>query len=294
MTEFGGRLVLSLSWLLHWLPLPVLAWLARGLGSMLYLVGRARRRVALKNLSLCFPELSVQQQRRIARDHFRSFSQVVLEQGLLWWASDRRFQRLIRVQGMEHWRAVESRPIIWLAPHFAGLDWAGVRLSAERPVASVYSRQNSELLNRMLLKGRNRFNQSVLFSRQDGLRGVVKALRQGTSFYYLPDLDFGRRDALFVPFFGVLAATVTGLSRIAKLTNAVVLPVIARQLPGGRGYDVTIYPAWADFPTDDVAADTRRMNAFIEARIEEMPEQYLWTHKRFKTRPEGEPSFYDE
>lgn len=294
MTEFGGRLVLSLSWLLHWLPLPVLAWLARGLGSMLYLVGRARRRVALKNLSLCFPELSVQQQRRIARDHFRSFSQVVLEQGLLWWATDRRFHRLIRVQGMEHWRAVESRPIIWLAPHFAGLDWAGVRLSAERPVASVYSRQNSELLNRMLLKGRNRFNQSVLFSRQDGLRGVVKALRQGTSFYYLPDLDFGRRDALFVPFFGVLAATVTGLSRIAKLTNALVLPVIARQLPGGRGYDVTIYPAWADFPTDDVAADTRRMNAFIEARIEEMPEQYLWTHKRFKTRPEGEPSFYDE
>ncbi len=294
MTEFGGRLVLSLSWLLHWLPLPVLAWLARGLGSMLYLVGRARRRVALKNLSLCFPELSVQQQRRIARDHFRSFSQVVLEQGLLWWASDRRFHRLIRVQGMEHWRAVEARPIIWLAPHFAGLDWAGVRLSAERPVASVYSRQNSELLNRMLLKGRNRFNQSVLFSRQDGLRGVVKALRQGTSFYYLPDLDFGRRDALFVPFFGVLAATVTGLSRIAKLTNALVLPVIARQLPGGRGYDVTIYPAWADFPTDDVAADTRRMNAFIEARIKEMPEQYLWTHKRFKTRPEGEPSFYDE
>ena len=294
MTEFSSRLVLSLSWLLHWLPLPVLAWLARGLGIMLYLVGRARRRVALKNLSLCFPELSVQQQRRIARDHFRSFSQVVLEQGLLWWASDRRFQRLILVHGMEHWRAVETRPIIWLAPHFAGLDWAGVRLSAERPVASVYSRQNSELLNRMLLKGRNRFNQSVLFSRQDGLRGVVKALRQGTSFYYLPDLDFGRRDALFVPFFGVLAATVTGLSRIAKLTNALVLPVIARQRPGGRGYDVTIYPAWADFPTDDVAADTRRMNAFIEARIEEMPEQYLWTHKRFKTRPEGEPSFYDE
>ena len=294
MTEFGGRLVLGLSWLLHWLPLPLLAWLARGLGSMLYLVGGSRRRVALKNLSLCFPELSVQQQRRIARDHFRSFSQVVLEQGLLWWASDRRFHRLIRVQGKEHWRAVETRPIIWLAPHFAGLDWAGVRLSAERPVASVYSRQNSELLNRMLLKGRNRFNQSVLFSRQDGLRGVVKALRQGASFYYLPDLDFGRRDALFVPFFGVLAATVTGLSRIAKLTNAVVLPVIARQLPGGRGYDVTIYPAWADFPTDDVAADTRRMNAFIEARIKEMPEQYLWTHKRFKTRPEGEPSFYDQ
>ena len=294
MTEFGGRLVLSLSWLLHWLPLPVLAWLARGLGSMLYLVGRSRRRVALKNLSLCFPDLPVQQQRRIARDHFRSFSQVVLEQGLLWWASDRRFQRLIRVQGMEHWRAVETRPIIWLAPHFSGLDWAGLLLSVEGPIAGLYSNQKSELLNRILLKSRNRFNHAVLFSRQEGMRGVVKSLRRGISFYYLPDLDYGRRDALFVPFFGVLAATVTGLSRIAKLANAVVLPVITRQLPGGRGYEVTIYPAWENFPTDDVAADTRRMNAFFEACIKEMPEQYLWTHKRFKTRPEGEPSFYDE
>ena len=294
MIEFGGRLVLGLAWLLHWLPLPVLAWLARGLGKLLYLVGRSRRRVALKNLSLCFPELSVQKQRRIARDHFRSFSQVVLEQGLLWFASDRRFHRLIRLQGMEHWRAVESRPIIWLAPHFSGLDWAGLLLSVEGPIAGLYSNQKSELLNRILLKSRNRFNHAVLFSRQEGMRGVVKSLRQGISFYYLPDLDYGRRDALFVPFFGVLAATVTGLSRIAKLANAVVLPVIPRQLPGGRGYEVTIYPAWENFPTDDVAADTRRMNAFFEACIKEMPEQYLWTHKRFKTRPIGEPSFYDE
>ena len=294
MTEFGGRLVLSLSWLLHWLPLPVLAWLARGLGSMLYLVGRARRRVALKNLSLCFPDLSVQQQRRIARKHFQSFAQVIFEQCLLWWASDRRILDLIQVRGLEHWRAVKSRPIIWLAPHFSGLDWAGLLLSVEGPIAGLYSNQKSELLNRILLKSRNRFNHAVLFSRQEGMRGVVKSLRRGISFYYLPDLDYGRRDALFVPFFGVLAATVTGLSRIAKLANAVVLPVITRQLPGGRGYEVTIYPAWENFPTDDVAADTRRMNAFFEACIKEMPEQYLWTHKRFKTRPEGEPSFYDE
>ena len=294
MTEFGGRLILGLSWLLHWLPLPVLAWLARGLGNLLYLVGRSRRRVALKNLSLCFPELSVQQQRRIARKHFQSFAQVIFEQCLLWWASDRRILDLIQVQGLEHWRAVKSRPIIWLAPHFSGLDWAGLLLSVEGPIAGLYSNQKSELLNRILLKSRNRFNHAVLFSRQEGMRGVVKSLRRGISFYYLPDLDYGRRDALFVPFFGVLAATVTGLSRIAKLANAVVLPVITRQLPGGRGYEVTIYPAWENFPTDDVAADTRRMNAFFEACIKEMPEQYLWTHKRFKTRPEGEPSFYDE
>ena len=293
MTELGGRLILGLSWLMHWLPAPVLAWLAGGLGRVLYLAGRSRRRVALKNLQLCFPELSAREHRQIARNHFRAFTQVIFEQCLLWWAPDRRILNHIQLRGTEHWRAAQSRPIIWLAPHFAGLDWAGLPLSVNGPIASVYSKQKSELLNRMLLKGRNRFTHAVLFSRQDGLRGVIKALRQGISFYYLPDLDYGRRDAIFVPFFGVPAATVTGLSRIAKLTGAVVLPVISRQLPCGRGYEVTIYPAWENFPSEDLAADTRRMNAFIEERIKEMPEQYLWTHKRFKTRPEGEASFYD-
>jgi Kdo2-lipid IVA lauroyltransferase/acyltransferase len=294
IAEFGGRFILGLTWLLHWLSLPILAWLGRGLGILLYCVGRSRRNVALKNLSLCFPELSASEHRRIARRHFQSFAQVVLEQCLLWWATDKRILDAIRINGLEHWKAVETRPVIWLAPHFAGLDWAGLPLSMRGPIASVYSKQNSELLNRMLLKSRNRFNHAVLFSRQDGLRGVIKALRQGISFYYLPDLDFGRRDAVFVPFFGVPAATVTGLSRISKLADAVVLPVIPRQLPNGRGYEVTIYPAWENFPTDDVTADTRRMNEFIEARIREMPEQYLWTHKRFKTRPENEAGFYDD
>lgn len=293
MKQLGGYLVLGLAWLLHFLPLPLLAWLAKGLGRLLFLIGAARRRVALKNLSLCFPALSRAQREHIARAHFQAFAQVMLEQGLLWWASDRRFLRMITLTGWENWQAVQGRPVILLAPHFVGLDWAGVRLTKLKVLASVYSRQKNKLLNRMLLKGRNRFNQSVLFSRQDGLRGVIKALRQGIPFYYLPDLDFGRRNAVFVPFFGVPAATVTGLSRLAKIAGAVVLPVVSRQLGHGRGYEVTIYPAWDNFPTGDVTADTRRMNEFIEQRIQDMPEQYLWTHKRFKTRPPGEPRLYD-
>lgn len=293
MKQLGGYLVLGLAWLLHFLPLPLLAWLAQGLGRLLFLIGATRRRVALKNLSLCFPALSRAQREHIARAHFQAFAQVMLEQGLLWWASDRRFLRMITLAGWENWQAVQGRPVILLAPHFVGLDWAGVRLTKLKVLASVYSRQKNKLLNRMLLKGRNRFNQSVLFSRQDGLRGVIKALRQGIPFYYLPDLDFGRRNAVFVPFFGVPAATVTGLSRLAKIAGAVVLPVVSRQLGHGRGYEVTIYPAWDNFPTSDVTADTRRMNEFIEQRIQDMPEQYLWTHKRFKTRPPGEPRLYD-
>ena len=293
MKRVGAYLVLGLAWLLHFLPLPMLAWLAKGFGGLLFWVGASRRRVALKNLSLCFPALSQEQREHIARGHFRAFAQVMLEQGLLWWASDRRFLRMVKLTGGENWEAVQGRPVILLAPHFVGLDWAGVRLSEIKVLASVYSRQKNKLLDRMLLKGRNRFNQSVLFSRQDGLRGVVKVLRRGIPFYYLPDLDFGQRNAVFVPFFGVPAATVTGLSRLAKIADAVVLPVVARQLAHGRGYEVTIYPAWDNFPTRDVTADTRRMNEFIEQRIQEMPEQYLWTHKRFKTRPIGEPRLYD-
>lgn len=293
MKHIGAHFALGLSWLLHFLPLRVLAWLAKGLGRLLFWVGSSRRRIALKNLSLCFPALAPKQRERIARAHFQAFAQVMLEQGLLWWASDRRVLRMVRLTGWENWQAVEGRPVILLAPHFVGLDWAGVRLSELKVIASVYSRQKNKLLDRMLLKSRNRFKQSVLFSRQDGLSGVIKALRQGIPLYYLPDLDFGRRNAVFVPFFGVPAATVTGLSRLAKIADAVVLPVITRQLAHGRGYDVTIYPAWNNFPTGNLSADTRRMNEFIEQRIQEMPEQYLWTHKRFKTRPPGEPRLYD-
>jgi KDO2-lipid IV(A) lauroyltransferase len=117
-------------------------------------------------------------------------------------------------------------------------------------------------------------------------------MREGLPFYYLPDMDFGARDSVFVPFFGVPTATITGLSRIARLAGAAIVPVLTQQLPGGRGYVLRFYPAWDRFPTDDPEADARRMNAFIEERVREMPEQYHWLHKRFKTRPAGSPRVY--
>jgi KDO2-lipid IV(A) lauroyltransferase len=156
----------------------------------------------------------------------------------------------------------------------------------------VYSNQKDSTFNRILLSGRTRFVEPLLFSRQDGIRPVVRAIRTGLPFYYLPDMDFGDRDSIFVPFFGVPAATITGLSRIAQLAGAVVVPAVTRQLPSAEGYVLRFYPAWSDFPGPDVAHDTRRMNAFIEERVREMPEQYYWVHKRFKTRPPGEKPLY--
>lgn len=286
------RLGLALIWLLHRLPLALLARIGSGLGLVLYALARERRHVALTNLQLCFPEQTEADRARIARAHFRAFGRSLLEHGVLWWGSRARIQAMVRVEGIEHWQAVANRPVIWLAPHFVGLDMGGARIITEWRGVSVYSQQKNAAFDRVLLHGRTRFVAPVLFSRQDGIRPVVKAVRGGLPFYYLPDMDFGDRDSVFVPFFGMPAATITGLARLARLARAVVVPAVTRQLPGGAGYVLRFYPAWEDFPTDDVVADTRRMNAFIEARVREMPEQYFWLHKRFKTRPPGEPSPY--
>lgn len=285
------RVALGLVWILRLLPLALLAPLGRGLGILLYLLGRERREVALTNISLCFPGWSDAQRRHVARAHFQAFGRSLFEHGILWWSSRKRVQRLVRVVGIEHWQTVTG-PVIFLAPHFIGLDMGGIRIGAEHRVVSVFSRQKNPAFDEVLYQGRTRFVMPELYSRQEGVRSVIKALRRGLPFYYLPDMDFGGRDAIFVPFFGVPAATITGLSRIARLAGATVVPAVTRQLPGAGGYVLTFYPAWRDFPTSDLEADTKRMNAFIEERVLEMPEQYYWLHKRFKTRPEGEARFY--
>lgn len=286
------RFALGLLWLLRLLPLPALAPLGRGLGLAYYLLGRERRNVALTNLGLCFPYWSESERRRIARAHFQALGRGVLEHGILWWSSKERIQRLIRIEGIEHLEAAGARPVILLAPHFIGLDMGGVRLATERSGCSMYRRQSDPLMDRMLLRGRSRFVPQRLFSRKDGVRPLVRAMREGLPLYYLPDQDFGLRDSIFVPFLGVPAATITGVSRIARLARAAVVPAVTRQLPGAGGYVVVFYPPWRDFPTDDEERDTRRVNEFIEQRILEMPEQYLWVHRRFKSQPPGKPRYY--
>jgi len=286
------RVALALVWLLRLLPLQWLTPLGHGLGFLLYLLGRERREVVLINLKLCFPQWTEAERRRVARAHFQAFGRSLLEHGILWWSSKARVQGLVRIEGIEHWQAVAGRPVILLAPHFIGLDMGGVRLGSEYRVVSVYSRQKDPAFDAVLYSGRTRFVMPELYSRQEGVRSVIKALRRGLPFYYLPDMDFGSRDSIFVPFFGVPAATITGLPRIARLAGATVVPAVARQLPGAAGYALTFYPAWRDFPSNDVERDTRRMNAFIEERVLEMPEQYYWLHKRFKTRPPGEAKYY--
>ncbi|MEK7436835.1 MAG: lipid A biosynthesis acyltransferase [Pseudomonadota bacterium] len=286
------RLALGLMWLLRLLPLALLAAIGNGFGTLLYAFGRARRRVCLINLEHCMPELTAGECDALARRHFQAFARTFLERAILWWGSPARIRQLVRIEGMEHFEAVRAGPLILLAPHFVGLDMGGVRLTLDIDMVSIYSKQKNAVFDAVLYAGRMRSGRLTLLSRQDGVRPALRAMQAGLPFYYLPDMDYGQSESIFVPFLGVDTATITGVSRLARLAKARVLPCITRMLPGGEGYVLRFLPAWENYPGVSIEADTRRMNAFIEEQVRQMPEQYLWVHKRFKTRPPGEASWY--
>jgi KDO2-lipid IV(A) lauroyltransferase len=285
-------IIFFLLWVAHFLPYRILVVIGNIVGVLAFWLIPERRRVTRINLEKCFPAMGAREREALARAHFRAFCRSIVDRAVLWWAPRERIERLVRIEGLEQLRAHPGAPVILLAPHFAGLDAGFARLSCEMDMVSMYANQKDARLSELLKRGRSRFGDQRLVSRQEGIRATLSAMRAGRPFYYLPDQDYGPRDTLFVPFFGVPAATTPGLSRIAQVAGARVLPCVTRMLPGGAGYLLQIEPPWDNFPTADLAADTRRMNEYIERRALEMPEQYLWMHKRFKTRPEGEARFY--
>jgi KDO2-lipid IV(A) lauroyltransferase len=289
-----SRLLLGVLWLAHLLPLPVLAVLGRGLGALLYALARSRRRVALRNLELCFPKWSDAQRRSLAFEHFQWLGRSILERGLLWYASADRLRRLIRVEGEVRLAERSERPVMWLVPHFMGLDVAAVALQLfqDATATSIYQQQSDPVMDAAIRRGRLRLGKVEIFSRSESARPLMRAIKQGKAFFNLPDMDFGERDAAFVPFFGVPAATLLAPSRMARALDMIVQPVVAEMLPLGQGYVVRLMPAWSDFPSDDPVADTARMNRWIESEILRNAAQYLWVHKRFKTRPAGEAPVY--
>jgi KDO2-lipid IV(A) lauroyltransferase len=289
------RALLGLMWLLHWLPLPLLGRIGKGVGTLLFWWMGSRRRIALRNLELCLPELSPDERRRIAREHFQVYARSVLERAILWWAPEARLRRLITVEPAVPTALAAERPTIFLCPHFVCLEVAGVAITMEGPACSIYSRQRSQVFDEALRKGRLRFtpDERNLMARDAGIKPIIRAMRDGRPFLMLPDMDFGPRESIFVPFFGVPAATLTAPARLAITTEGQVIPVVTRFLPNYQGWRVIFYPPWEDYPGEDIAAATRRMNAFIEARVREAPAEYFWSHKRFKTRPEGAESVYE-
>jgi KDO2-lipid IV(A) lauroyltransferase len=282
---------LALLRVLSLFPMRVIWVLGNLLGALIGLFPTKLKRIARTNIELCFPELGEAGQRDLLRRHFRNLGVSILSYGLGWWSSAGRLRSLITYRDRQHYddALTSGRPVILFAPHFIALDICGIALSSERPMVSMYRASRNRLVDRMLRR-RDRFG-GIVIERKASLKLLIRSIREGRPFYYLPDQDAGS-DGVFVPFFGVPAATVTAMSRIARMTDALVIPCYNRILPWGRGFEVQFGPPLADYPSTDPERDARRMNEEIEKIVREHPDQYLWSYRRFKTRPSGDKTVY--
>lgn len=285
------RLLLLCVQCLALLPLSWLRALGAGMGRFLYAVLGSRRRVVLTNLTLCFPQWSATQREACARQVFVHFFQSWLDRGWLWHGRPALVRARLTLNGAVHELAGDA-PTVLFAPHFVGLDaaWTALTQQLPRRLATIYSAQKNAASDAWILAGRQRFGAPEMVARLAGVKPIVAAVRNGEPLYLLPDMNFDPSESLFVPFYGVSACTVPSLSRFAKLGRAKVVPIVTRLTPSG--YDIQVMPAWADYPTADVEADTVRMNRELQSYIDPMPDQYYWVHKRFKDRPNGEAPPY--
>ena len=263
----------------------------RLLGGLLWTLAAPRRRITLVNLRLCFPELSDAERAALGRRTFSNLARALIDHGVLARADRAAFERFVRIEGAQHLTDPANRPLILVAPHFVGLDAGGLAVNTLARGVSIYARSRNPEWDRWLLEIRNRFNAPLLIQREGfDLRAAVRALKDGLPFYYLPDQDPGERNGIFVPFFGIATATLPMVPRLAKMAGAKVSLCVTEMT--ADGYIFHIEPPLAGYPSGDVEADTARMNTEIERWARRLPDQYLWTHKRFKTRPAGERSPY--
>lgn len=289
------KVVFFLLFLCSLLPLSLLHGLAKILAHAAYYLAGKRRNIGEINLRLCFPEKTDQERKAILKEHIKQMVIMILEYGICWYSSAKRIQKLVHYQDKHYLdnALADGKKIIILYPHFCAFELAVFRLNQDIPLISIYSHQKNKAMDKQMLKGRQRYDNVFLLGRTDSLLTIVRTLKKSSApFVYLPDQDFGIRDSIFVPFFDIPTATTDGMSRIAKLTGSVIIPAIPTRQKNGH-VTLRFYPPWADFPSSNPTVDTTRMNAFIEDRIRENPTQYFWLHKRFKTRPKGHTSFYE-
>lgn len=254
---------------------------------------RSRRRVAGINLRLCFPELSPAEIFALLARHFESLGMQVIEIGMLLWASDAKVRRLVRVEGLEHLQRARAagKGAIALSGHFSCTEFASRALKIHQPrLAALYRRNRNPLLDAMLRRSRRRTVDDLVS--KESMRQMIRRLKEGYTVWYAPDQSYRRRYSVLIPFFGEPAMTNGALTHIARISGAPVVPFTARRLPGAAGYVIAFEPALEGFPTGDVEADARRVNAWLEERIRIAPEQYYWVHRRFKGRPDGYPDPY--
>jgi len=288
--HWGERVAVFCAWALHFLPLPLLSLLGAAIGTLFYLFVPRHTGTIRRNLNLCFPQRGWLWREWVTWRNLAHTARAALEFGLSAYASPERIARLVRIERLENLQAQAGRAVILPSAHFFGMDLAGLRLcQVTEGITTMYGHLRGALLEQKLVAARARFG-ALVIARARGLRPVLAALKQGRKLYYFPDHDFGERDAVFAPFFGIAAATVCNIGRLAAATDAAVVPCLVRL--AGFGYVLRIEPALDGFNGRDPLAEATRMNALIEAHARQYPAQYFWIHKRFKTRPPGEASLY--
>ncbi|QKH35990.1 lysophospholipid acyltransferase family protein [Achromobacter pestifer] len=296
MTNFKTRSLVSLmKWFARIKPSTRLR-IGAGLGWLAPRLVKSRARIVRRNLELCFPEQPEQVREQWVADHFRALAQSIVDRGVLWYGTPEAVREMVTLSGVDEVNALiaQGRSVILLAPHLIAMDAGGTRLTMDIPsAATMYTPQSDPNIDAVMAAGRTRFNESFVVSRKDGVRELIRHLRAPRPVYYLPDMDFGRQGAVFAPFFGIPAATLLSTAQLAKKWDAVVKPVLGFWNPDTGRYHIEVLPPLADFPGTDTLEDaTARLNRELESWIRRCPSQYYWVHRRFKTRPPGEPKLY--
>ena len=287
------HLALGLMWSLTRLPYSWQIGIGYALGKLLYHLTRYRKHIARVNLALCFPELTESERELLLKQHFTSLGIGLMEIAMAWWMPDNRLKSLVQIEGLENlYQALDNKKgVILLSGHFTTLEIGGRLLSLYTQFHVMYREHKNPVIE-SVMRGARVSNCGNVIDRRD-LRGMLRALKQNHPIWYAPDQDHGIRHGIFVPFFGTPAATTTATARIAEKSGAAVVPFFQARLPRGRGYQLTLSPALENYPSGDMDADIRRVNTLFEQRIRENPSQYIWVHRRFKTRPAGETSLYN-
>ena len=275
------------------LPYGLIQWLGPPVGRFYALLMPRRKAIARTNIDLCFPERPVEWRKQLLRDSFDSLGRTLLEAPLAWWAPTERMSRLAHIHGLEHLRQAMDRGkgVLLLSAHLNSPEFGGRLLVQEQPFVAMYRPSNNPVIDRMISKARLQWLPQIVA--RHNVRGVIRALKEGEAVWYAVDQNAGRKESVFADFFGIPASTNPATARLARLSGAAVVPFRAVRRDDGKGHDIHLEPAWSDFPSGDLVADTQRVNDLVEKWVRETPEQYMWIHRRFRTRPQrSDPKLY--
>ncbi|SAK48251.1 lipid A biosynthesis lauroyl acyltransferase [Caballeronia ptereochthonis] len=291
MDQLGFALTVALLRGLSLLPYGLVARLGSAIGAALYVLPSRRKRIVLVNLRLCFPDKTEPEYDDLARNHFRHVVRSYLERGIQWFGSAQSLNKHVEIDSKIDLHDKDAPPTIFMGFHFVAIEVGCILYSTRLPAASLYTRMSNARLCDLARRQRGRFGAEMI-ERSTSARKIVGLLRAGKPVMLAADMDHGIDNSVFVPFFGVPACTLTSVSRLARLGHARVVPFVTKVLPNYRGYKLTVFEPFDDFPSENDAVDARRMNAFLEEQILDCPEQYYWVHRRFKHRPAGAAAVY--